>query len=430
MMFERLRPTTSTKTANAEGGGASVKAESAVPDASPGAARGSREARGRERPVVGLDIQPGLLVAAKCRVEGRLLVERAAYTPLALDVVRDGEVNNIPALGRALAELFHTSRLERRVRIGIANQRIVMRRISLPPLVDAKEIDLAVRFQAQDEIPMPLDSVVLDYRSLGIVASESGPRLDVLLVAARRDMVERVLEAASLAGLRVDGVDLAAFGMVRALRPADADPTTRILYLAIGGMTNLAISQGSTCEFTRVIASGVEQIAADVASRCGVSLGEARRLVSSAGTASSLGPTQHAPLAPAPPIPGAYGAPGSGSADIQSGGIEPLEIMPQSAGDRTAIIRTTLTEGIRRIAAEVRNSLDFYVSAQGEGPVARGVLCGPALEIAGFEAALSGELGIPVARGAVALASSDAAGGVPTSLIAVAAGLSVSEGPS
>jgi hypothetical protein len=56
-------------------------------------------------------------------------------------------------------------------------------------------------------------------------------------------------------------------------------------------------------------------------------------------------------------------------------------------------------------------------------------MCGPALDIAGFEDALSRELGILVARADIALASQSAAGRVPLSLLAVAAGLSVAEGP-
>jgi Tfp pilus assembly PilM family ATPase len=206
--------------------------------------------------------------------------------------------------------------------------------------------------------------------------------------------------------------------MVRALRPADAGATEHIVYLAIGGMTNLAISQGPVCGFTRVIASGIEQIAADVSARCGVSLGAARQLLSARGS----GPvTVSRPLVSSDPA--------LRVADVQSGGIEPIETAVPSGPERDALVRTAFEEGVRRIAAEVRNSLDFYVSTQGGSAATRAVLCGPALEIKGFEDALSHELGIPIARGEVALASSEAAGGVPLSLLAVAAGLSVPEGP-
>ncbi len=201
--------------------------------------------------------------------------------PIAPNLVRDGEVTDVDGLSSALADLFDGSGLDRRVRIGIANQRIVMRQIELPPILDPKELESAVRFQAQDEIPMPIESVVLDYHPLGIVEVDGSARMRVLLVAARRDMVERVLLAARQAGLRPEGVDLAAFGMIRALRPLDVPDGERVLYLSIGGMTNLAIAAGPTCEFTRVITHGIDQIVGEVAARAGMPFADARRLIAS-----------------------------------------------------------------------------------------------------------------------------------------------------
>jgi type IV pilus assembly protein PilM len=398
----------------------------------PRRARGVRGGSGRDATIVGLAIEPGLVVAAKARLNDRVVVERAAFAPIGLDVVRDGEVNDVPALVEALSDLFKSSKLERRVRIGIANQRIMMRRIELPPLTDAGEIDQAVRFQAQDEIPMPLDSVVLDHHALGIDDGPTGPRLHVLLVAARRDMVERVLQAARLAGLQPVGVDLAAFGMIRALRPVDAGSSENILYLSIGGLTNLAIGRGAICEFTRVIPWGVEQIAGDVASRCGVPLDDARRLlIQHAGqNAVSQPPTEPPAAATLVPVPDLdvagmqFGAPAMTSPAPEVGvpapqpGVEPAEV-----------VVTALGNGIRRIASEVRHSLDFYLTGQADHPVTRALLCGPALEIPGFAESLARELGIAVVRGEVALASPGAAGGVPLSILPVAAGLSVPEGP-
>jgi type IV pilus assembly protein PilM len=361
------------------------------------APRGRRTAN-----LVGLEIEPGQIVAVQSRLDGHVIVERAAGRPIPPSLVRDGEVSDVAALSEALAELFDGSGLDRRVRIGIANQRIVMRQIELPAITDPKELESAVHFQAQDEIPMPIESVVLDYHSLGVTETEAGPRLQVLLVAARRDMVERMLLAARQAGLRPEGVDLAAFGMIRALRPLDALPGEQVLYLSIGGLTNLAIANGSTCQFTRVITTGVEQIVNEVAASAGVPLQPARRLVS-AVAANGAGVT------PPPVIRTASG--------------------PVSAtSDQLEIARTALGDGIRRIAAEVRNSLDFHRVSRGEQPVSRAVLTGPALDLTGFDAALSRELDLPITRGAVALASPEAAGHVPMSRLAVAAGLSLAEG--
>ncbi len=96
--------------------------------------------------------------------------------------------------------------------------------------------------------------------------------------------------------------------------------------------------------------------------------------------------------------------------------------LPQS--DEQSIARAALSEGLRRLGSEIRNSLDFYLAAPDSAPVTRAVLTGSALEIPGFADSLSGQLGIPVDRGEL-----DPAGtGVPASVLAVAAGLSVAEG--
>jgi type IV pilus assembly protein PilM len=293
------------------------------------------------------------------------------------------------------------------VRIGIANQRIVMRQLELPPILDPKELDSAVRFQAQDEILMPIESVVLDYHALGVAEVDGRARMRVLLVAARRDMVERVLAAARQAGLRPEGVDLAAFAMIRALRPVDVPETDRVLYLTVGGLTNIAIGRGPTCEFTRVITSGIDQIVGEVAARAGIPFIEARRAVAAV---SEQATSRFAP---------AYGDPG----------LEPVPADEPTTDATAEIAAAVLVDGIRRIGSEVRNSLDFHVGAHSENPIARVVFAGPALDLSGFDAALGRELGLEITRGEVALATPSAAEHVPVSRLAVAAGLSVPEGP-
>ena len=79
------------------------------------------------------------------------------------------------------------------MRLGVANQRTVLRTLELPPVTDRKELEAAVRFQAEDQVPMPLSNAVLDFHSLGVFDTPEGPRQRVVLVAAQRDMVERLL---------------------------------------------------------------------------------------------------------------------------------------------------------------------------------------------------------------------------------------------
>jgi type IV pilus assembly protein PilM len=427
--------------------------------------------------VVGLDIQPGHVAAVQARLNGGLVAERAAVLPLPADAVREGELLDASALTGALRELFGNSRLSRRVRVGVANQRTVLRTLELPPVTDRKELAAAVRFQAQDQVPMPLDNAVLDFHALGVFDSPAGPRQRVVLVAAQRDMVERLLAAVRDAGLRPEGVDLSAFALIRSLYHADPEHEGRVLYLNVDGLTNMAIADGVTCRFTRVLGRGLEAMAGELAERRGIPLDDARALLVSVEAPSAadeepfealLGaapasdhdeeaaveptheePAHEQPAAEASPAETAAPEP----APDADGDSEAAAAVPTSEENETASesfaqltqaaqatpapqgsfddsdVRLVRENGMREIAGEVRNSLDFHRSQEGGGVVTRVVLSGLALDLPGFSETLQDELGIEVRRASVRLAGERGADAPDVSphRLAIATGLSVAE---
>ena len=348
--------------------------------------------RSRIRPIIGLDIEPGSVAAAQVVVNGTVAVERAVSAPLEPGVVRDGEVAHPEGLSEVLRELWAAHKgLDKRVRIGVANQRIVMRTLDLPPVDNAKDLAAAVRFSAQDALPMPLNSAVLDFQPLARVDTPDGPRQRVVLVAARREMVDRVLAAVRGAGLRPEGIDLSAFAMVRALRRDEPGAT---LYLSVGGLTNLAVADEVGCTFTRVSGGGLEAMSIELAERHALTLEHSRGWLTHVGLDTP---------------------------------VEAVEGDPEVI----AAARGVLAEGARRIAVEVRASLDFHQAqpgASGAG-VERVVLTGPAVAVPGFGAALAAELGMPVQERLVPPAGKDAFAHADPARCAVAAGLAVSEVP-
>ena len=108
---------------------------------------------------------------------------------------------------------------------------------------------------------MPLNNAVLDFHPLGVVDTPEGPRQRVVLVAAQRDMIERLLSAVRTAGLTPAGVDLSAFALIRSLYRPSPEQDGRVLYLNVDGLTNLAIAEGKVCRFTRVVGGGLEAMA-------------------------------------------------------------------------------------------------------------------------------------------------------------------------
>jgi len=398
--------------------------------------------------VVGLDIQPGLIAAVQARVNGSVLAERAAALPLASDTVREGEVVDEGALSDALRELFGDSKLGKRVRVGVANQRTVLRTLELPPVTDRKELAAAVMFQAQDQVPMPLNNAVLDFHPLGVVDTPAGPRQRVVLVAAQRDMVERLLAAVRGAGLRPEGIDLSAFALIRSLYRSDEEHAGRVLYLNVDGLTNLAIAEGTTCRFTRVVGSGLEGMAGELAERRGIALTEARALLNAVDltapavvaesatapmetlpeettfAAGEENPSEVVPDEPASSEDQDEHEIAMSYSELSSASVAPVSAEP-AASD--ADMRVVLENGIREIAGEVRNSLDFHRSQEGGGEVSRIVLSGSALDLPGFAAALQAQLGAEVHAETVGLADGSLDGAVSTHRLAIAAGLAATE---
>jgi type IV pilus assembly protein PilM len=416
--------------------------------------------------VVGLDIQPGFVAAVRARVNGSIVAERAAAVQLSPDTMRDGEVVDEMALAEALKDLFAEHNLGKRVRVGVANQRTVLRTLELPPVTDQKELAAAVSFQAQDQVPMPLGNAVLDFHPLGIIDTPAGPRQRVVLVAAQRDMVERLLSAVRQAGLTAEGVDLSAFALIRSLYRHEEGQTGRVLYLNVDGLSNLAIAEGTVCRFTRVVGSGLEGMAAELAERRGVALADARvRLLEGdlrapaepeaapepahehpAGRAQADEHDEHEAQGDEPgaeipePEPIDLAAEAQALPSVEDHEARELEmsfeelaaapVVPDAAPEASdADVLMVLDNGVRDISGEVRNSLDFHRSQEGGGEVSHVVLSGAAQDIPGFAEALQQSLGVEVRSASLEVAGALREGGVSPHRLAVATGLAAVEAP-
>jgi type IV pilus assembly protein PilM len=335
--------------------------------------------------IVGLDLDPGHVAAAEVTVNGSLSLKRGAVAELRPGVLRDGEVADVQALADALKALFDEHGLPNRVRLGIANQRIVVRTLDLPPLADEKALAAAVKVQAPDHIPMPMDEAVIDWQSLGTVETAAGQeRTRVVVVAVRREIVDRLVAATHAAGLKLEGIDLSAFGMVRALRAREARGA--VLYVSAAGLTNVAVANASGCLFTRAAAGGLDAMVHALAERRGLTVEHARQWLQHVGLQTPL---------------------------------EEVEGDP----DLVAAARATLDEGVHQLADTVRNSLNFYRMQESAEHVETGVLTGPAVAIPGFVEALSSQLRLPIEAAVVSAQDEDADLGRLT----VAAGLAVDD---
>jgi type IV pilus assembly protein PilM len=340
--------------------------------------------------LVGLDIEAGSIAATEVQANGSVEVASAAVGPLDPGTFAEGEVLDADRLAAALKDFFAEHKLPKRVRLGVGNQRVVVRTVRLPAIEDPKEMEAAVRFQAQEQMPMPLDQAVLEHQVVGGVPAEEGspPQVDVIVVAARRDMVSAFVEPIHRAGLEPVGIDLSAFGMIRALAGevggGAAEPGERpagaVLYCSVGDVTNLAVARGASCLFTRVSHAGLEATSIALAGSLGLDPEHAMQWISHVGLERPVGEIE---------------------------------------GDAETVVqvRRVLEEGVSTLLDELRLSLDYYGAQEAALPVERIVLCGPGSTVAGLASRMEAGLDPPisVARPA-ALAGFDEAAGARLTL--------------
>jgi type IV pilus assembly protein PilM len=354
----------------------------------------------KDKAVVGLDIEAGSIAATEVRANGSVEVTGQGVAALDPGVFREGEVSDPEGLSATLKDLFAEYKLSRNVRLGIANQRVAVRTLRLPLIDDRDELETAIRFQAQDHIPMPLDQAVLDWQVVGHSTGPEGQRhVDVVAVAARRDMLAAVMDAVGRSGLRPIGIDHSAFGMLRALKHGQyaavgaagyvAAPSVAVpyeqrsprpglpaagveaplgedvegsrpakLYCNLADVTNLAVAQGSSCLFTRISGFGVEGIAQKLAERRELTLEHARQWLVHVGLDSPVG--------------------------ALDGDTETI-----------AAARGALDEGAAKLADELRLSLEFYAAQEGAVAVESVIACGPGTTIPGLVERLQRDLGHP-----------------------------------
>ena len=339
-----------------------------------------------QKKIVGLEIEAGSIAATEVSVNGSSTVTGHAVAVLEPGIFSEGEVSDSEALGLALKELFSEHKFSRSVRVGVANQRVAVRSLHLPAIDDEGELDAAVRFQAQDHIPMPLDQAVLDWQAVGQRIGPSGDQqVEVIAVAARRDMLQSLTDALRVAGLNPVGIDLSVFGMIRALggetQPGFSDapvvpyeerlqhamPDAEAavparLYCNLADLTNLVVAQGSTCLFTRISGFGIEGVAQRLAEDQDLTLEHAREWLVFAG-------------------------------------LEGHTVDPAVNPTRVEAAREALTDGAAKLVDEIRLSLEFYGAQENALAIEGIVACGKGTMIPGLVERLQDSLGLPIEVG-------------------------------
>jgi type IV pilus assembly protein PilM len=320
--------------------------------------------------VVGLKIGASQVAAARITNNGSPQLVQLARAPLPDGVVVGGELRDVVQLSETLNELFTKHKLPKRgVRLGIANNRIGVRTFEIVGIEDPKQLANAIRFRAQETLPIPLEEAVLDWQVLSEETNEAGQTTRrILLVVAYRELVDQYIDACKRAGIRLAGIDLEAFAMLRALTvppAADAPPPTGAHVLVNVGhdRSTFAVSDGRICEFTRVLGWGGQNLSVAIAQALD-------------RTPSEVHEIKHALSLVAQ--------------------TEPPEGVPP---DVMATARDAALRELQVFARELVSSLRFYQNQPGSLGIGELVLTGGTAYLPGFVDELNRLIGVPVRVG-------------------------------
>jgi type IV pilus assembly protein PilM len=317
---------------------------------------------GRTKKVVGLKIGASQVAAARIVNNGGPQLVQVAREELDAGIVVGGELRESEELAAFLKRFFRKHKLPRKnVRLGISNNRIGVRSFEIAGIDDPKQLANAIKYRAQETLPIPVEEAVLDYHILEERTDEEGVvHRRVLLVVAYRDLIDRYVAACKKAGIRLAGIDLEAFALLRALVPeVPSEPVkAAVVVVSVGhDRTTFAVTDGQACQFTRVLDWGGRTLDETIAKALDLSPSEAQPIKLTVSLAE-------------PSIPAG---------------------LTSEQADR---VRESVLRSVHEFARELVSSLQFYQSQAGSLGIGEIVLTGGTAELPGFATELSRLLGV------------------------------------
>lgn len=259
--------------------------------------------------VIGLDIGTHAVRAVELSFgRGRPALRRMGQVALPPGAVVAGEVMVPTLVAAALRRLWaEVGFRSRRVVVGVANARVVARMTELPDLPE-DELRSSLPYQVQELIPIPVEEAELDFQVVERVQTPDGEaRLQVLLVAAHREMLRSLLRSLEAANLTPARIDLIPFALIRALHDpmawATADDHRGGPEVIIGsgaGVTNIVVHEHGLPRFVRTLPTGGSLVTEAIAEDLGVETEEAEAVKRSPGAEArvdDLAVTSLSPLA-------------------------------------------------------------------------------------------------------------------------------------
>lgn len=242
---------------------------------------------GRSRNLVGLDIGSSSIKLVKLR-QSKGSWELVAFSlgPLPPDAIVEGRIMNFTIVIERLRDLMREAGIrDADCSLAISGSSLIIKKLSLPEMTRA-ELNESILWEAEQYIPFDIRDVNVDAQILNARAGQG--QMDVLMVAAKKDVVNEYVSVAMEAGLKPQVVDVSIFAAINMFETnymVPADQTLALLNVGANSI-NVGVLSGGAVAFTRDISTGGSLLTSEVQRHFNVSYEEAEAFKT--GSESSL----------------------------------------------------------------------------------------------------------------------------------------------
>lgn len=234
---------------------------------------------GSKNHLVGLDIGSRAIKAAEA-VETKKGWELKGFGSIDIEpgAIEEGVIKNPETMSNAVKQLFDLYNFKtKNVAISIGGYSVIVKNISVQKMPEEQLVD-TLNFEAEQYIPFDINDVNIDFQMLG--ESEQNPnQMNVLLVAAKKDMINDYITLIDSANLNLCIIDIDAFALQNIYEINYGVQSENVALIDIGASkTSVNILKGNTSVFLRDVSLGCNQINEKIASIANCSLAEAETI--------------------------------------------------------------------------------------------------------------------------------------------------------
>jgi type IV pilus assembly protein PilM len=307
---------------------------------------------GKKKNVIGIDIGSSSIKLVEL-IEGKngFKLQNLGISSLPPEAIVDGAFMDSVTIIDTIRDLITTSKVKTKdVVTSVSGHSVIVKKISLPFMTEA-ELEESIRWEAERYIPFDINDVNIDFQTFG--SNPENPEvMEVVLVAAKKDIINDYVSMIMEAGLNPVIIDIDAFALENMLAiNYEIGKEEVVAIVNVGAsITNINILKDNVSGFTRDIFKGGNQITEDIQRQLHVDYDEAEKI--------KVG----------------------SKVDVTS----------------RSIVQNLLKTASESLAVEIRNSLDFFQSTTTYEKISKLYLSGGGSKIKDFDILLQQEIGIPV----------------------------------